>query len=112
MTRTNGRLAVLCIALLAAIFFLAGINWGLPSRSADRFLFGTRQPWTGEQITALAGGWDNSADRGADIAMHPLSGRDQPIVLNETDAQRAEIIRRYRLYSCQPDEMITFRSLS
>ncbi|HSV14608.1 MAG TPA: glycosyltransferase family 39 protein [Tepidisphaeraceae bacterium] len=112
MTRTNGRLVVVGIALLAAVFFLSGINWGLPSRSADRFLFGDRPPWTGEQIISLAGGWDNSADRGADIAMHPLAGRDQPIVLNETDAQRAEIVRRFRLYSCQPDEMITFRSLS
>ena len=36
----------------------------------------------------------------------------RPIVMNETDAQRAEIVRRFRLYSCQPDEMITFRSLS
>jgi hypothetical protein len=112
MTRANRRLVVLGIALLAAIIFLAGINWGLPSRNVDRFLFGDRTPWTGEQIVALAGGWDDSTDRGADIAMHPLAGRDQPIVVNETDAQRAAIIRRFRLYSCQPDEMITFRSLS
>src|SRR3954451_397192 len=112
MTPAGRRLAVLAIAVFAAIVFVAGINWGLPSRDADRFLFGTRTPWTGEQIMALAGGWDDAADRGADIAMHPLARRDQPIVVNETDAQRAEIVRRFRLYSCQPDEMITFRSLS
>ena len=32
-------------------------------------------------------------------------------MLNETDSQRAEIVRRYRLYSYQPDEMITFNAL-
>jgi Dolichyl-phosphate-mannose-protein mannosyltransferase len=100
------------IIALAAIMFFTGINWGLPSLDADAFLFAGRTPWTGQQIIDRAGGWDQSADRGADIAMHPLSGRDKPIVLNDTDAQRAAIVRRYRLYSNQPDEMITFRSLS
>src|SRR5206468_8460704 len=66
----------------------------------------------GRQIMDLAGGWDESSDRGADIAMRPRTNRDRPIIVNETDAQRAEIVRRFRLYSCQPDEMITFRSLS
>src|SRR5438067_9465079 len=112
MARRKRWLVVAAIAVFAAIVFCAGINWGLPSRASDRFLFGSRTPWTGEQIIALAGAWDESADRGADIAMHPLAGRDRPIVLNETDGQRAEIVRRFRLYSCQPDEMITFRALS
>ncbi len=49
---------------------------------------------------------------GADIAKHILTDRDQPIVLNDTDVKRAEIVRRFRLYSEQPDEMITFRALS
>lgn len=112
MTQTGRRLALVGIFALAAAMFFTGINWGLPSRDADRFLFGARAPWSGAQIIELAGGWDESAGRGADIAMRPLTGRDKPIAVNQTDAQRAEIVRRYRLYSAQPDEMITFRSLS
>jgi hypothetical protein len=106
------RIILLGIFLLAALMFLTGINWGLPARQSDVFLFGNHPVWTGRQIIDLAGGWDESADLGADVAMHPLAGRDKPIVLNTTDAQRAAIVRRYRLYSDQPDEMITFRSLS
>jgi hypothetical protein len=106
------RLTLLAIIVFAAITFLTGLNWGLPSRDADTFLFANRLPWTGQQIMQLAGSWDTQTARGADIAMHPLQGRDQPVVLNDTDAKRAEIVRRYRLYSNQPDEMITFRSLS
>src|SRR5207248_11582209 len=49
---------------------------------------------------------------GADVDANPITDRTQPILLNATDPQRAEIIRRYRLFSCQPDEMITFKSLS
>ena len=102
------------IFLLAATTFFTGINWGLPSRESDPILFGSKTPWTGQQIMDLAGAWDTTGNRGADIAMHPLdsSERNQPILLNDTDAKRAEIVRRYRLYSNQPDEMITFRSLS
>src|SRR5205085_11474903 len=36
----------------------------------------------------------------------------QRIVLNENDQQRAQIIRRYRLYTYQPDEMITMLALA
>src|ERR671934_1594511 len=48
----------------------------------------------------------------ADIDINPIARSSQPIVLNQTDQDRAQIIRRYRLYSCQPDEMITFMALS
>ena len=37
---------------------------------------------------------------------------DTPVVLNEDDAQIAEVYARYLLYSNQPDEMITFRALA
>jgi hypothetical protein len=110
--RTLQKLILPAILLFAAILFLTGIDWGLPSHQADAFLFGNRQPWTGKQIMDLAGDWDTGTSRGADVAMHPLARRDQPLVVNDTDAKRAEIVRRYRLYSAQPDEMITFRSLS
>jgi hypothetical protein len=96
----------------AAIIFTIGISWGLPSRSTDPFLFGDHSPWTGKQILALAPGWGDDANRAADVAAHPLANRDQPIVVNQTDSDRAAIVRRYRLYSDQPDEMITLRALA
>ena len=77
MQRTWQKLILTCIFALAAIAFFTGIDWGLPSRDADAFLFGDHPggAWTGEQIMALAGPWDQSAGRGADIAMRPLLDR-------------------------------------
>ena len=113
MPSFRAKILLLLILAMASGTFLIGLNWGLPSRESDLYLFGGRQPWTGQQIMDLAGAWEENGPRGADIAMHPLPGRrEQPIVLNDTDAKRAEIVRRYRLYSAQPDEMITFRALS
>ncbi len=112
MSQWQQRWMLSGVFALAVVMFLGGIGWGLPTTEMDRFLFGDQPSWTGKQIIDLAGGWDESSDLGADVAQHPLAGRDQPIVLNATDAQRAQILRRYRLYSDQPDEMITFRSLS
>ncbi len=101
-----------CLLLLGAAVFCTGIHWGLPSRAADPFLFGDRTPWTGQEIIALAGGWETDGGRGADVDPDAIRDRRQSIVLNETDAQRAAIVRRYRLYSYQPDEMVTFRALA
>jgi hypothetical protein len=98
--------------LLALAWFLIGINWGLPSRRADPCLFGDRSPWTGKQIMELAPTADAEPDRGADVDVNPIVSRDRPVVLNETDAQRAEIVRRYRLFTYQPDEWNTMRSLA
>jgi hypothetical protein len=95
---------------LAAVAFLLGINWGLPSRQVDRFLFGDEPVWSGAKIAKLAPSDANVL--GADVDANPILNLSGPIVLNETDEQRAEIIRRYRLFSYQPDEMITLRSLS
>ncbi|MDB5305504.1 MAG: hypothetical protein JWM97_3053, partial [Phycisphaerales bacterium] len=107
-----GRVAIPILIVLAAIVFFTGINWGLPTRAADAFLFGGRQPWSGQQIVALAGGWEEHGDLAADAARNPLAGREQVLVLNDTDVKRAEIVRRYRLFSYQPDEMITLRALA
>ena len=96
----------------ALAWFVVGINWGLPSQKADTFLFGPdRKPWTGKQIVELTGGGQSAPDRGADVDANPVLSRGQPVVLNDTDSKRAEIVRRYRLYSHQPDEMITFNAL-
>ena len=93
-------------------FFLPGIDWGLPSREADHFLFGERRPWTGREIQALAGPRQVDASQGADVDANPLQQRDQAIVINETDAQRAEIVRRYRLFTHHPDEMVSLMALA
>ena len=99
--------------VLAGAWFVVAINWGLPSRRADAFLFGdATKAWTGKEIVDLAGAWTDDPNRGADVDLNPVTSRTQPVVLNATDAQRAEIVRRYRLFSYQPDEMITFRALS
>lgn len=110
LMRHSWYCALLCILTLAV--FLPGLNWGLPSHSADPYLFGNQPVWPGQKILALGGGWESDAQRGADVAKNPLAGRDRAQVLNATDIRRAQIIRRYRLYSNQPDEMITFRALA
>src|SRR5262245_34329832 len=94
--------------VFAAVMFLVGITWGLPSRKVDPFLFGDRPVWTGEKITQLLPERSTIA-MGADV--DPNAHMHRPVVVNDTDAQRAEILVRYRLYSYQPDEMITFRPL-
>ena len=103
----------LLAGLISLLVFLPGIGWGLPSRDADRFLFGDRTPWTGAEIIALAGGFDAGGGRGADVDANPLDrDGDGPVVLNDTDAKRAEIVRRYRLQSHQPDEFINFAAIA
>lgn len=106
------RLLPLIAGLVALALFLPGIDWGLPSRADDRFLFGGREPWTGEQIIELAGGFEAAEDRGADVDVNPLDRSSGLVVLNDTDEKRAEIVRRYRLQSHQPDEFINFAAIA
>jgi hypothetical protein len=104
------RWILLALIVFAATVFCIGINWGLPSRRVDPFLFGDHPVWSGAEIDRLAP--PENASVGADVDANPIANRDKPVVLNDTDAKRAEIVRRYRLFSYQPDEMITFKSLS
>jgi hypothetical protein len=98
------------IACLSAVC-VAGIDWGLPSRSgADPYLFASHTRWSGQQIASFdVDRTDNQ--RGADVDRDPVDVSRGPVVLNSSDADRAQIIRRYRLFSSQPDEMITFMAL-
>src|SRR5262245_62051269 len=98
------------VLIIACAAFVPGINWGLPSRTADLFLFGSVEPWSGAKINSLAP--TDTGTLGADVDVNPIADRKQIVLLNDIDIARAEIIRRYRLYSYQPDEMITFMSLS
>lgn len=92
--------------------FCLGVTWGLPSKSTDGYLFGDRPAWSGKEIQALAGERPVSATRAADVDADPLAPGDRIVWVNETDAQRAEIIRRYRLFTHHPDEMVTMMSLA
>jgi hypothetical protein len=112
MRTARSRWLLPALLAFAAASFSTGINWGLPSRDADPFLFAGRTPWTGAQVMALAGPWQPGGDRGSDRPQHGSDPTTRATILNATDADRAEIVRRYRLYSDQPDEMITFRALS
>lgn len=99
------------LLLLGAVVFTAGITWGLPSRAVDPFLFGDHPVWTGKQILERAGQWQQGDSLGADVDRDPLLRRDRVVALNATDVQRAEIIRRYRLFTYHPDEMVTMMAL-
>jgi hypothetical protein len=190
------------LLIIAAAVFGLGINWGLPSKSANPYLLppdslaqDSTQAYrfSGASIAHAAGGWGEDSNLPADVEQHPILDRSQPVTLLEnpipftrdqiynrgdqglhdvmaaqqkswqdlndiiarsgatseaadnarmaylqsgdavrqyvdrynadhipgfTDARlhdaeaRARILLRYRLYSYQPDEMITFRALS
>jgi hypothetical protein len=86
--------------------------WGLPSRAADETLFGGQPAWTAERYQASeALEQRRSRVGGADTDLNPLLNRDQLVLLTASEGDRAEILRRFRLFSRQPDEMITFMAL-
>jgi len=84
----------------------------LPSHRVDKYLFGHHPVWTGRDIQALIGERATGGARAADLDVNPLGNRERTVWLNETDAQRAEIVLRYRLFTYHPDEMVTMMSLA
>jgi hypothetical protein len=86
--------------------------WGLPDSQRDRLLFGHQPAWTADRYQ-VAGDLAQlqTRDAGADRDLNPLADRNRVVELTVDEAHRAEILRRYRLYSRQPDEMIIFRAL-
>lgn len=110
--RRQERLALLILLVGGTLAFCLGINWGLPSRRIDEYLFGDRPVWSGSQIQALAGSRSDDPTRAADMDTDPIVSSGAAIPVNETDAQRAEIVRRYRLFTHHPDEMVTLMALS
>ncbi len=122
-----------------ALLFIAqavfGITWGLPSRRIDQYLFPDGDVWSGEKIYRLAN-VERKFDpaRGADVDADPirkptarpsrrpspLKGEGEspkregegPVPLTATEADVAKILLRYRLYTYQPDEMITMMALA
>lgn len=106
----TGRLILWGVIAALAATVVTGIDWGLPSRRADRFLFASHSAWSGAELASYDAERRND-DLGADVDRDPLAPSATPVVVNPVDAQRAQIIRRYKLFSAQPDEMITFMAL-
>ena len=98
--------------LLWGLLMAPLLLWGLPSSRNDDLLFGGETPWPAERYNVAA---DLEAlqqrDAGADTDLNPLASRDRRVDLTSDDDARAEILRRYRLFSRQPDEMIILRAL-
>ena len=112
MKQFRPTLVIACPVIVGAVVFLAGIDWGLPSRAVDQYLFGEHPIWTGKQIAHLAGPTGAEMGGASDVSAGAPTVRDRPVVVNATDQDRARIIRRYRLMSYQPDEFTTFAALS
>ena len=86
--------------------------WGLPTTRNDDLLFGGEEAWPAERYRVdqdLAKRQDRVG--GADTDLDPIADRRGIVNLTETDADRAAILRRYRLFTRQPDEMITMMAL-
>jgi hypothetical protein len=117
MSASRQRLLLLACILIAAGVFFTGIDWGLPSRHADPYLFGTTRILNGGEIQAategVAAASPDASRRGADVDLNPRAPSNQPVRINPEHqlGAQAEIVRRYRLFSHQPDEMITFMAL-
>ncbi|HYE18439.1 MAG TPA: glycosyltransferase family 39 protein [Tepidisphaeraceae bacterium] len=108
--RPRHLLAMTLLTCVGAAVFFGGIRWGLPTRAGDRYLFPAGDAWDGKRVLAAGGTLDVDAARGADQDATPDVRPDG--VLNATAAERAQIVRRYRLFSHQPDEMVTFMALA
>ncbi|MFQ5491806.1 MAG: ArnT family glycosyltransferase [Phycisphaerae bacterium] len=107
------RFALSAVSLLFAMLCVMGIDWGLPSRGIDRYLFGDAEPWNGQKIHDLSQAQQKqSAVRGADVDADPLATAVYPVPLTDTDRKAAAVYLRYRLYTHQPDEMITLMALA
>ncbi|QOJ15261.1 MAG: glycosyltransferase family 39 protein [Planctomycetia bacterium] len=99
------------IAPLWVVLLLPLLAWGVPNREADAVLFGG-SAWKAERFSAAAAAGERSGRRaGADRDLNPVEHRNTLVDLTASDAARAEILRRYRLFSHQPDEMINFMAL-
>ncbi len=113
-SQLTGRFTLACILLLFGGLSVAGITWGLPTRGIDPYLFGDDPPWSGEKIYRLANAGERfSPGRGADLDVDPAdTSSAKPVPLTASTEDVARIYLRYRLYTHQPDEMITMMALA
>ncbi|MFH1747875.1 MAG: glycosyltransferase family 39 protein [Planctomycetota bacterium] len=86
--------------------------WGLPDRTHDKLLFGGQPAWNAERFQVAAALQERrQRAAGADTDLNPLAVHERIVKLTSDESARAEILRRYRLFSRQPDEMITLMAL-
>lgn len=107
------RRAVRLAAWVWVVLLSPLLLWGLPSKLNDDLL-GGRDGVDWERVAEFARGRAAqlaARPAGADTDLDPLPQPAGLVDLVPTAASRAEILLRYRLYSRQPDEMITFRAL-
>ncbi len=104
--------ATVGVVALWAVLMGPLLFWGLPTARHDDLLFGGAPAWKAEEY-GIESALEQLKTRagGADTDLNPLVNRDRIVDLTADDAARAEILRRYRLYSRQPDEMIILRAL-
>lgn len=95
--------------LLAWAVVVSGIDWGLPSAARKDAVFGIHTPWTAAELKAYERPAAEPA--AADVDGTPRAVDGEGVWLTDSNESRAEIIRRYLLFSNQPDEMITFMAL-
>jgi len=102
------------LLVVYATMAIVGITWGLPTSRIDPLLFDGGTAWSGERIARLSQTSDWLDDnRGADVDADPVvfTGAE-PVDLTLCEADVAAIYRRYRLFTHQPDEMITMMALA
>ena len=114
---STARSSWVMLAVVGGLFVTVsafGMTWGLPTSRIDNYLFGEEPPWPGEKIYRLAHADGKfSPARGADVDVDPLvKSTSGPILLTATEEDVAKIYLRYRLYTYQPDEMITMMALA
>lgn len=107
------RRAIRLAAWTWAVLLSPLLLWGLPSKLNDDLL-GGRDGVDWQRVAEIArqrAAVLATRPAGADTDLDPLAPATEIVDLVPTTASRAEILLRYRLYSRQPDEMITFRAL-
>lgn len=110
--RRRWRIASYALVVAWALALIPLEFWGLPSRNADELLFGGREPWSPEEFGAAKALRElDEHPGGADVDRNPHQKLTDFLVLNETREEQGERYWRYRLYSRQPDEQITFKAL-
>ncbi|MBU0639640.1 MAG: glycosyltransferase family 39 protein [Planctomycetes bacterium] len=106
------KLVVWRVVLLWAAAMVPLAFWGLPTSRYDDLLFGGQAAWSPEHYAAAAAlRARQERAAGADVDLNPRPDTTAIADLTADEGQRAEILRRYRLYSRQPDEMITLMAL-
>ena len=110
--RRPRRIGVWRFVLLWGLALTPLASWGLPASDTDDLFFAGGAPWPVERYAAAsAAEARRAATTATDVDIDPPADRGGFVELTADEAGRAAILRRFRLYSHQPDEMLTFMAL-